>query len=73
MREEELGRVRVVGDDGTWLVAIEFRLLNERPSERGLRRALGRREWRLSTGKVLVVVDKDAFTIGSTGELLRRI
>lgn len=57
MREEELGRVRVVGDDGTWLVAIEFRLLNER----------------LSTGKVLVVVEKDAFTIGSTGELLRRI
>jgi len=48
--EEELDRVRVVGDDGSSLTAIEFRLVEYRLTSRGTRKLLGRREWRLSTG-----------------------
>ncbi|MBB4858604.1 hypothetical protein HNO88_001930 [Novosphingobium chloroacetimidivorans] len=51
--EEELDRARVIGDDGTWLTAIEFRLVDVQSSLRGERRAIGRRAWRLSTGEPL--------------------
>jgi len=68
--EEELDRVLVVGDDGSWLTAIEFRLVDHRSTSRGPRRALGRREWRLSTGERLDVVGADAFLVRRTGEML---
>ena len=71
MGEEELDRVRVVGDDGSWLTAIEFRLVDRRSTLRGPRTVLGRREWRLSTGERLEVVAADAFLVRGTGELLR--
>ncbi|MDF0489945.1 hypothetical protein PX554_17555 [Sphingomonas sp. H39-1-10] len=70
--EEELDRVRVVGDDGSWLIAIEFRLVTVKSSPRGDRREIGRRAWRLSTGEPLTIVDRDNFEMPETGELLRR-
>ncbi len=68
--EEELDRVRVVGDDGSSLTAIESRVVEYRLTSRGTRKLLGHREWRLSTGERLGVVGADALVVRETGELL---
>lgn len=73
MQDEELDSVRVVGDDGTWLSAIEFRLSDRWRGHRGPRRVIGGRPWRLCTGEVLDTVDRDAFIVRATGELLHRL
>jgi len=70
--EEELDRVRVVGDDGSWLVAIELRLLDHVTTKRGVRRRIGRRVWRLASGEALDIIDKDLFIVSTSGEMLRR-
>lgn len=71
--EQELDRFGVVGDDGSWLTVVEFRLVRHRRTARGERLDIGARAWRLSSGEPLLVVDAETFIVRPTGEQLRRL
>lgn len=70
--EEELDRVRATGDDGSWLTAVEVRLVEFRSTRKGPRRVLGRCAWHLNTDEALDLVDKGTFIVRANGEMLTR-
>lgn len=73
LEDEELRRLRVVAEDGTWLTAIESRHVHWISTKRGPRRMIGARHWRLSTGEALTVVDRQTFCNAETGEILSQL
>ncbi|WP_093299635.1 hypothetical protein [Sphingomonas sp. NFR04] len=71
--EEELDRFAAIGDDGSWLTVIAYRLVDTLDTPRGPRRLLGARAWRLSTSEPLLLVDSATYLVPATGELVRRL
>ena len=70
---EELRRIPVVGDDGSWLTAIESRYFSVVATERGWRRRVGARFWQLRDGTAVRLVDERTYLNDATGELLRTL
>lgn len=69
---EEIQRHKCVGDDGTPLLAIEFRLVETIGHGSKIRRRLGATRAELRTGETLRIIDAKTFEVTETGELIRR-
>lgn len=70
--EQEVERIKCVGDDASQLTIIEFRYTAVLPGSRGIRILPGARRLALSTGEAVRYIDRDTFEVVCTGELLRR-
>ncbi|MGO4766220.1 hypothetical protein AB4120_27135 [Cupriavidus sp. 2KB_3] len=65
-------RLTCVGDDDQSVLVLECRYFTSVMTPRGLRIYPGAKNWRLSSGELVELIDKDLFRIPHTGEILMR-
>lgn len=61
------------GDDDRCVFVLECRYFTAVETPRGLRVYPGAKNWRLSSGEPVEVIDKDWFRVPHTGEVLMRV
>jgi len=65
-------RLICVGDDDRSVVVLECRYFTSVMTPRGVRVYPGAKNWRLSSGELVELIDKDLFRVPHTGEILMR-
>ncbi|MEM5432164.1 hypothetical protein [Cupriavidus oxalaticus] len=66
-------RLACAGDDDRCVFVLECRYFTSVMTPRGLRVYPGAKNWRLSSGELVELIDKDLFLIPHTGEMLMRV
>ncbi len=66
-------RLTCAGDDDRCVFVLECRYFTSVVTPRGLRVYPGAKNWRLSSGEPVELIDKDLFRVSHTGEVLLRV
>lgn len=66
-------RLTCAGDDDRCVFVLECRYFTSVMTPRGLRVYPGAKNWRLSSGELVELIDRDLFLVPHTGEMLTKV